>query len=86
MAVADVFTAVAEDRPYRAGMEPHKVLDVLHGMVGNGALDGDVVEVLQQHYDQVDAGRIQQQKAYAHQQKMLYDLMGQPMMQGVAAT
>ncbi len=39
MAVADVFTAVTEDRPYRAGMKKDQVVKVLTDMVHHGALD-----------------------------------------------
>lgn len=46
MAVADVFTAITEDRPYREGMEDGQAIRVLNNMVGNGALDESVVKVL----------------------------------------
>ncbi len=43
MAVADVFTAITEDRPYRKGMPMARAVQVLNNMVDNGALDGNVV-------------------------------------------
>ncbi|MBC7106512.1 MAG: HD domain-containing protein [Firmicutes bacterium] len=43
VAVADVFTALVEDRPYRAGLPPDRVRAVLEDMVRNGALDPRVV-------------------------------------------
>jgi HD-GYP domain-containing protein (c-di-GMP phosphodiesterase class II) len=46
MAVADVFTAITEDRPYRKGMEDIQAIKVLNDMVNHGALDGRVVKVL----------------------------------------
>lgn len=46
VAVADVFTALTEDRPYRSGMSPRAAADILWRMVGEGALDGDVVRTL----------------------------------------
>ncbi|MFW5836706.1 MAG: HD-GYP domain-containing protein, partial [Desulfovibrionaceae bacterium] len=42
MAVADVFTAVTEDRPYRAGMDRKSALQVLQSMAGQGVLDAEV--------------------------------------------
>jgi HD-GYP domain-containing protein (c-di-GMP phosphodiesterase class II) len=35
MAVADVFTALSEDRPYRPGMKKGKVVKVLQDMADN---------------------------------------------------
>jgi HD-GYP domain-containing protein (c-di-GMP phosphodiesterase class II) len=46
VAVADVFTAVTEERPYRRGMSPREAVGVLRDMANDGALDGDVVEAM----------------------------------------
>lgn len=53
MAVADVFTAVTEDRPYRKGMERDAAIRELRDMVVNGELDGSLVELLIQNYDEI---------------------------------
>lgn len=45
VAVADVFTALTEERPYRRGMSVREAIGILGGMAGEGALDGDVVGV-----------------------------------------
>ncbi len=45
VAVADVFTALREDRPYRQGMSAKDSIAVLQKMSGS-ALDGDVVNLL----------------------------------------
>ncbi|OHB73073.1 MAG: hypothetical protein A2W17_05025 [Planctomycetes bacterium RBG_16_41_13] len=52
LAVADVFTAITEDRPYRKGMSKDEVLKVLRKMVGS-ALDPLVVVTLEKHYDMI---------------------------------
>lgn len=49
IAVADVFTALTEDRPYRASMSPAQALQVMGKMVVEHKLDGDVVALLQAH-------------------------------------
>lgn len=54
MAVADVFTALTEDRPYRKGMGSKKTLSVLQSMVDNGELDKNVVDRVIQHYDEIN--------------------------------
>jgi HD-GYP domain-containing protein (c-di-GMP phosphodiesterase class II) len=46
MAVADIFTAVTEDRPYRKGMNREEVLNVFETMVKEGALCPNVVNLL----------------------------------------
>jgi HD-GYP domain-containing protein (c-di-GMP phosphodiesterase class II) len=53
MAVADVFTAVTEDRPYRKGMERDAAIRELREMVVNGELDGSLVDLLIQNYDEI---------------------------------
>lgn len=63
MAVADVFTAVTEDRPYRKGMTADRTLQVLQGMADDGALDPQVVSVLREHFDEVNSARIAAQGA-----------------------
>ena len=49
IAVADVFTAVAEDRPYRAGMTWEESLEALDQLVVSGGLDGGVVALVRGH-------------------------------------
>ncbi|MBF0563719.1 MAG: HD domain-containing protein [Nitrospirae bacterium] len=45
MAVADVFTAVSEDRPYRKGLSEKEALLLIEVLGNNNALDKDVVRV-----------------------------------------
>lgn len=63
MAVADVFTALAEDRPYRPGMDREQALAVISDMARDRALDAGLVELLQEHYDDLDAERVAAQDA-----------------------
>ena len=46
--VADVFTALTEDRPYRKGMMGKDSLKIIEDEVNKGRLDGDVYEVLKE--------------------------------------
>jgi len=50
MAVADIFSALVEDRPYRKGMPRYKVEKILGDMVNGGSIDGDVVQLLINRY------------------------------------
>ena len=54
MAVADIFSAITEDRPYRAGMSKDKVIAILNEDVQRGDIDKDIVDLLINHYDEVD--------------------------------
>ena len=57
MAVADVFSAITEDRPYRDGMDRAKVEAVLRGDAEKGALSKELVTLLLDHYEEMDACR-----------------------------
>lgn len=50
VAVADVASAIAEERPYRGASEPSKVLRVLREMADEGRLEPVVVSVLADQY------------------------------------
>ncbi len=56
-AVCDVFTALAEDRPYRKGMTKEQTLETMQGMVDGGHLDADCFKYLLRHYEQLNAIR-----------------------------
>jgi len=51
MAVADVFTALREDRPYRPGLGKRIIEEIMGKMVMNNALDGKIVKTLFDIYD-----------------------------------
>lgn len=57
MAVADVFTAITEDRPYREGMSKEKALSVLKDMGQESALDLEIIAILQDNYDEINYTR-----------------------------
>ncbi len=58
VAVADVFTAVTEDRPYRAGMDKKSALQVLRKMADKHKLDPDVVMLLKENFEEVNVCRL----------------------------
>jgi HD-GYP domain-containing protein (c-di-GMP phosphodiesterase class II) len=53
MAVADIFSAITEDRPYCPGMNKEQALAVLHDNVASGGIDGEIVDLLEKHYELV---------------------------------
>lgn len=68
MSVADVFTAITEDRPYRKGMPSDEATTVLRDMARQQALDHEAVCLLLDNFDNVNQTRIMAQteshKAY----------------------
>lgn len=50
--VADIFQAMAQDRPYRAGWPAQQVLGLLQGLAGEGRLDADIVALVELHLAQ----------------------------------
>jgi len=57
MAVADIFSAITEVRPYRAGMDRVHAFEVLRENVRDGGIDGDLVALLDEHYEEIDRAR-----------------------------
>lgn len=72
MAIADVFTAVSEDRPYRPGMKEEKVKEILNSMVKFNSLDGNIVELLMKNYEAVNKIRARSQKSSALEYRKLF--------------
>lgn len=62
MAVADVFTAITEDRPYRAGMGEGEAREVLRAMVADKILCPYVVSLMDRYFDDINAIRIEAQR------------------------
>jgi HD-GYP domain-containing protein (c-di-GMP phosphodiesterase class II) len=75
MAVADAFTAMAEDRPYRKGMDAYRAMNILHKCVSRGELDAQVVGTLGDHLDEINSLRQCAQATYRSQQEQLLELM-----------
>ncbi|WP_243360327.1 HD-GYP domain-containing protein [Fundidesulfovibrio terrae] len=57
LAVSDVFTAMGEDRPYRAGIELHKIVESLQELADRKALDPDVVSTVSARRHDLDGIR-----------------------------
>jgi HD-GYP domain-containing protein (c-di-GMP phosphodiesterase class II) len=71
MAVADVFTAVAENRPYRAKMKKAEVASLLTSMGRRGRLNRHLVDLLLTNYRKVDAARMREQSEAARKYRAL---------------
>ncbi|EKD88431.1 MAG: metal dependent phosphohydrolase [uncultured bacterium] len=63
IAVADVFTALTEDRPYRKGVSGKEAMLVLDVDVQKGELDGVLVKLLGDHLEEINHARMAAQEA-----------------------
>jgi HD-GYP domain-containing protein (c-di-GMP phosphodiesterase class II) len=57
VSVADVFTALTEDRPYRPGMSGADAFQILSEAVSERRLDRQVVNTVHSHLDELDCAR-----------------------------
>jgi HD-GYP domain-containing protein (c-di-GMP phosphodiesterase class II) len=65
MAVADVFTAITEDRPYRKGMPGEHALKIIEDMAKNSSLDQSIVGIAGTYFRHLDDIRINAQSKAA---------------------
>ncbi len=65
MAVADIFTAIREKRPYRDSMTKENTINVLVAMADNYEIDKNLVEIIKINFDELDIFREK-----AHQQTL----------------
>ncbi len=63
MTVADIFSAITEDRPYRKGMEPEKVRSILRREAEEGKISSTIVDLLINNYDEINAKREKESRA-----------------------
>ena len=57
MSVADVFTAITEDRPYRKGMSYNKVIKILNEMSEAKELDENIVKIIINNFEEFNLSR-----------------------------
>ncbi len=57
MTVADIFTAITEDRPYRAGIALDDALRIVGDFANQGKIDTDVMRTLHENAYDIDAAR-----------------------------
>lgn len=62
MTVADIFTAIAEDRPYRLGMFRDQTFIVMRAMASEGKIDAEMQTMLFDNFERIDQARRQAQE------------------------
>jgi HD-GYP domain-containing protein (c-di-GMP phosphodiesterase class II) len=51
VAAADVFQALAQNRPYRGPLPPLEILSILQELAHKGKLDPDIVQKIEENLD-----------------------------------
>ena len=57
MAIADIFTAITEDRPYRKGMNKKDSFNILNDMAKNNKIDPHIVAEAKENFDEISTAR-----------------------------
>jgi HD-GYP domain-containing protein (c-di-GMP phosphodiesterase class II) len=76
VAVADVFTAMAEDRPYRKGMGHREIVKTLRQLSSGTLLDSRIVDLLIENHDEIRKRVLDKQaeaRAFYQQQFLFVD-------------
>jgi HD-GYP domain-containing protein (c-di-GMP phosphodiesterase class II) len=76
MAVADVFTAITEDRPYRKGISGEEALKIIEDMARNGSLDQSIVGIASSYFRHLNDIRINAQSKAAAEYMAVKQFMG----------
>jgi len=76
MCVADIVTAITEDRPYRTGMCSEKAIVILSEMAENGGIDQEIVEAVKENFSQINEVRVEAQQAALKDYNDFYDPAG----------
>ena len=74
MAVADVLTALSEDRPYRSGMNHKQALEALFRMAEKGGIDKNIVEMAAKEFPRINAVRIKAQRKAQDEYQAFYQV------------
>ncbi|MGC8924636.1 MAG: HD domain-containing phosphohydrolase [Calditerrivibrio sp.] len=54
MTIADIYTAISEDRPYRKGLDKSKIIETLLSMARSGKIDGEVVNIVIKNIEEIE--------------------------------
>jgi HD-GYP domain-containing protein (c-di-GMP phosphodiesterase class II) len=72
--VADIFTALAEDRPYRKAMSQDGITKILKGFSARQQLDSSIINLLLDNYDEIHSYTDEKQKiAQEYYERKIYN-------------
>jgi HD-GYP domain-containing protein (c-di-GMP phosphodiesterase class II) len=73
IAVADIMTALTENRPYRHGMNRNNTTKILSSMVENGGIDEGIVKMANNNFSYINSERVKAQKQAQREYEAFYD-------------
>jgi len=65
LAIADIFTALSEERPYRQPKSKSSLIDFFNNEAKNNKLDSRVISTLNAHFDEINSARSKMQQEAA---------------------
>ena len=74
MSVADIFSAITEERPYRKPMSREQAMKVMWENAGRGEICGKIVKLLDENYDTVNEARMEKSREAGARYFMTYRL------------
>lgn len=74
MAVADVFAAISEDRPYRKAMSTKQVIEILDNNASSGGIDQEIKDILKKNYDEINEKRFQEERESANEYQLFSNI------------
>ncbi len=74
MAVADIFAAISEDRPYRKAMPTQQVIEILDNHANSGGIDREIKDILKKNYDEINEKRIQEERKSANDYQLFSNI------------
>ncbi|MFC1849377.1 HD domain-containing phosphohydrolase [candidate division CSSED10-310 bacterium] len=78
MTIADIFTAITEDRPYRKRMPPEKALSNLQRLAARGKIDPGITSLTRKHVEEINQVRLSAQQSATSEYSQLLQLPGPP--------
>jgi HD-GYP domain-containing protein (c-di-GMP phosphodiesterase class II) len=85
MAVADVFTALREKRPYRPVLEMGEVISIMEKDAKEGKLDPEIVSLLISHHREIDAHHLEIQFSSMHKYQEIFLTLSSLLDRGIAS-
>jgi len=73
IAVADIITALMENRPYRVGMNKGRAVKVLCSMAENGGIDKNITKLAGAYFSFINEARIKAQKRAQREYEVFYN-------------
>ncbi len=77
MAVADVFTAVTEKRPYRDGMSEKRAMETIENLALDAKLDAEIVSMVKENAGEINATRKKAQQKAAGEYGFFHQMVEQ---------